>query len=83
MTAKEKSFDQALSRLEVIVKELENGQLSLESALELFAEGVTLSKVCTKKLEQAEKKISRLINDSQGQPVLIPMTDTLSVGGLD
>jgi len=83
MTAKEKSFDQALSRLEVIVKELENGQLSLESALELFAEGVTLSKICTKKLEQAEKKISRLINDSQGQPVLIPMTDTLSVGGLD
>ena len=83
MTAKEKSFDQALSRLEVIVRELENGQLSLESALELFAEGVTLSKVCTKKLEQAEKKISRLINDSQGQPVLIPMTDTLSVGGLD
>ena len=83
MTTKEKSFDQALSRLEVIVRELENGQLSLENALELFAEGVTLSKVCTKKLEQAEKKISRLITDSQGQPMLISMTDTLSEGGLD
>ena len=82
MTAKEKSFDQALSRLEVIVRELENGQLSLETALELFAEGVTLSKVCTKKLEQAEKKISRLITDSHGQPILVPMTDTLSEGGL-
>ena len=83
MTTKEKSFDQALSRLEVIVRELENGQIALESALELFAEGVILSKVCNKKLEQAEKKISRLIIDSQGQPILVPMTDTLSEGGLD
>ncbi|ACV63380.1 exodeoxyribonuclease VII, small subunit [Desulfofarcimen acetoxidans DSM 771] len=83
MTTREMNFDQALSRLEVIVRELENGQLPLENALELFAEGVALSKVCNKKLEQAEKKISRLITDSQGQPVLVRATGTLSEGGLD
>ncbi len=54
------NFDESLSRLETIARELELGDLSLEESLELFEEGMTLSKVCVKKLEEAEKKIEIL-----------------------
>lgn len=54
------SFDESLSRLETIARELELGDLSLEQSLELFEEGMVLSKQCVKRLEEAEKKIEIL-----------------------
>lgn len=60
------SFEEALSRLETVVRKLEDGRLSLEESLELFAEGVELSKVCSKHLEDAEQRISVLVADANG-----------------
>ena len=45
-------FETALKRLEEIVKKLENGELSLDSALQLFEEGIKLSRFCHTKLEE-------------------------------
>ena len=59
-------FEKALERLEKIVEELESGDLALEEALKRYEEGVKLSRACTKKLTEAEKKIetlTRTLND--------------------
>jgi len=61
-----KDFEQALKRLEEIVAELEKGELALERALELFEEGIKISRLCGKKLEEAERKVEILVRDSQG-----------------
>ena len=53
----EKKFEAALSRLEEIVKELEAGELPLEQSLKLFEEGIKLSRVCNKRLEDAERAL--------------------------
>ena len=61
-----KDFEQALKRLEEIVGELEKGELALERAVELFEEGIKVSRMCGEKLEEAERKVELLIKDSQG-----------------
>jgi exodeoxyribonuclease VII small subunit len=63
---KTKDFESALQRLEEIVKRLESGDLPLASALELFEEGVTLSRFCHTKLEEAERKVEILVKKSDG-----------------
>ncbi len=61
MTTKKKlTFEQALSRLEEIVSQLESGEISLEESLKSFEEGKQLVKLCLTKLEEAEKKIQKL-----------------------
>lgn len=50
-------FEEAIKRLEEIVRILEKGEVSLDDSLSLFEEGVTLRKFCTKRLSEAEKKI--------------------------
>ncbi|ABO49610.1 Exodeoxyribonuclease VII small subunit [Desulforamulus reducens MI-1] len=65
MKAEKKTFEEALARLEQVVRELELTQLPLDQALELFAEGITLSKYCNSCLEQAEQKISMLMADGE------------------
>jgi exodeoxyribonuclease VII small subunit len=59
----EKSFDveASLARIEVIVKTLETGKLSLQENLALFEEATTLIKQVEKALQDAEKKINELI----------------------
>jgi len=65
MTDKERpSFEKALSRLEEIVKELEDETISLEESIELYEEGIRLSKICTETLEQAELRIEK-VHDQQ------------------
>lgn len=61
-----KDFEQALKRLEEIVAELEKGELALERALELFEEGIGISRLCGEKLEEAERKVEMLVKDSRG-----------------
>jgi exodeoxyribonuclease VII small subunit len=60
-------FETSLRKLEEIVKKLEGGDLSLDSALELFEEGVKLSRFCHSKLEQAERRVEILLKNSSGQ----------------
>ena len=60
-------FESALKKLEEIVKKLESGELSLDSALELFEEGIKLSRFCHTKLEQAERRVEILLKTESGQ----------------
>ena len=55
------SFEQSLSELEKVVKELEAGELPLERSLELFEKGMGLSDTCRKQLEAAETRVEILL----------------------
>ncbi len=61
-----KTFEQSMKQLEQIVQELESGDLPLEKAIKKFEEGVQLSKFCSKKLDETEKKITILLQDQEG-----------------
>lgn len=60
------TFEEAIERLEVIVSQLENGDVPLEKAIDLFQEGMKMSQLCGAKLEQVEKKIEVLIESESG-----------------
>lgn len=63
---KEIKFEDAMKKLEEIATELESGKLDLDESVEKFEEGMKLSKDCSKMLEEAEKKITILIqNDGE------------------
>ncbi len=62
----ELSFEQAMDKLEEIVSKLESGDVPLETAIELFQEGMKLSQLCGSKLEQVESKIEMLLETDQG-----------------
>jgi exodeoxyribonuclease VII small subunit len=70
----EQKFEDAFRKLESIVKKLENGNLSLEESLKAFEEGVRLSRFCSKKLDEAEKKVEILLKDSNGRLVPKPFS---------
>jgi exodeoxyribonuclease VII small subunit len=57
----EMSFEDAMEKLESLVKRLEGGSSSLEESIKMFEEGMSLLKFCDTKLEQAEHKIEKLI----------------------
>ncbi|UCD32576.1 MAG: exodeoxyribonuclease VII small subunit [Desulfobacterales bacterium] len=61
-----KTFEQAIQKLEQIVQELEYGDQPLEKALNKFEEGVKLSKFCSEKLDETEKKVTILLQDQKG-----------------
>lgn len=65
-----KSFEASLEALEQIVRELEQGDLPLEKSLELFEQGIRLSRECQERLGQAERRIEILLRDNQGRPVV-------------
>ena len=60
-------FEDALEKLEGIVKEMEKGDLKLEDSLTLFSQGVVLSQLCLGKLNTAEKEIDTLLQKEQGK----------------
>jgi len=66
------SFESGLDRLEKIVKELENGNLPLERALELFEEGMKLSENCRRQLDSAEGRIEMLVRKADGRAATEP-----------
>ncbi|MBE6632229.1 MAG: exodeoxyribonuclease VII small subunit [Ruminococcaceae bacterium] len=61
------SFEEAIARLENIVRALESGTAPLDSSLELFEEGVSLVKLCNEKLDNVEQKIKILIKGKDGE----------------
>lgn len=67
-----KTFEQALKQLEQIVQDLESGDMPLEKAIKKFEEGIHLSKFCTEKLDETEKRITILIQDSGGKVSEMP-----------
>ena len=58
--AKEK-FEEALGRLEDIVKRMEAGDMTLEESLKAFEEGIKLARLCSRKLDEAERRVEVLI----------------------
>ena len=61
----EKSYEKSLERLEEIAKILEEGGQHLEKSVELFAEGTALISACGKYLDEAEQKITRLLDNGE------------------
>jgi exodeoxyribonuclease VII small subunit len=70
MAEKQKTFEASLQELERIVRNLENGDLSLEESLKLFEDGVKISRQCQERLNQAERRIEILMKDTDGNPTL-------------
>jgi exodeoxyribonuclease VII small subunit len=63
---KKHTFEQSLRRLEEIVNQLEQGDVSLEESIKMYEEGMLLSKACIEKLTQSELKLKKLGKDMQG-----------------
>ena len=63
---RKKTFEDALSQLESIISQLENGDLPLEESLKLFEEGMKLSRFCNQKLNEARKKVEVLLKENGG-----------------
>lgn len=62
--SKEENFEELVKKLEDITNKLEKEQLSLDESVKLFEEGMKISKSCNSKLEEAEQKITILINEN-------------------
>jgi exodeoxyribonuclease VII small subunit len=69
-------FEEALKKLEKIVEDLENGDLSLDEALKKYQEGLELSRLCSQRLENAKKKIDVLVKNKKGEFELKPLDET-------
>ena len=64
---KEKTFDDAMKDLEGIVQKLEQGDVPLEEALDQFQEGISLSRYCKRIIEDAEKTVTRMVNEDNSE----------------
>ncbi len=62
-----KTFEESLDELEKIASNLESGNLGLDEAIKEFEKGMKLSKECSKKLDEAEKKINILVQGENGE----------------
>ena len=65
-------FEKSFQQLEKIVQRLEAEELPLDESLQLFEEGIRLSRFCHQRLEEVEKKIELILADAKGQPVIQP-----------
>ncbi len=70
--AKADSFEKNLERLDAIVRQLEDAELPLEKALQLYEEGMKLSEVCHQQLEEAEGRVEILMKKAGGKVVTEP-----------
>ena len=69
------SFEQALKRIDEIVKHLERGDAALEQSLALFEEGTALIRSCGKMLDEAEQKVVKLRKGEDGAPIELPFDE--------
>ena len=71
-TRRPNEFEKAFQNLEKIVQRLEGEEMPLDESLQLFEEGIRLSRFCHQRLEEVEKKIELILADAKGQPVTEP-----------
>lgn len=69
------SFEEALSALEIIVRQLESGKVKLEDAVSAYERGIKLKNICEEKLKAAKSKIDLLVISSDGKPVGVESFD--------
>ena len=77
--AKER-FEDALNKLEKVVSQLEEGDISLEESLKLFEEGIRLSRSCNQKLDEAEKRVEILLKSEEGTIKAKPFAPSINSG---
>jgi len=65
--AGKQTFEKAMQQLEQIVQELESGDLPLEKAIRKFEEGIRLTRFCTEKLDETEKRVTLLMEGADNQ----------------
>lgn len=82
MTKKEKSvpFEKAMDRLETIVNQLEDGELSLDKSLDSFEEGMQLAKQCEDQLLQAEGRVEKIMKEFNSEKTVTLSDDELDPG---
>jgi exodeoxyribonuclease VII small subunit len=68
-------FEKAFQNLEKIVQRLEAEEMPLDESLQLFEEGIRLSRFCHQRLEEVEKKIELILADAKGAPVTEPFDE--------
>lgn len=73
-----KNFEEAINELEGIVEKLEKGELPLDESIEVFQKGIELSKFCSKRLDEVERKISILVEDEKGAIKEVPFENNYS-----
>ncbi len=66
----ERTFEQAMKRLEEIVERMENGDLPLDESLALFEEGIGLSRTCSGRLNDVEGRIQKMVRIEDGKFIL-------------
>ena len=69
------TFEKAMEQLEKIVETMESGALSLEQSLKQFEEGMHLTQFCARKLDETEKKISIILEKTDGTIEEVPFDD--------
>lgn len=69
MSENNNNFEENMKQLEQIANELEKGDLDLDTSVKKFEEGMRISKECSDMLEKAEKRITMLIKNSNGELV--------------
>jgi exodeoxyribonuclease VII small subunit len=67
----EAKFEEALAKLEEIVRKMEQGELTLDESLASFEEGIRLARLCARKLDEAERRIEILLK-KEGDPEVKP-----------
>ena len=77
------SFEKALERLQEIVAEMEDPEKGLEASLELFEEGVALSRFCRGRIDEIEKRVEVVLKETAGTLVTEPLEDELDEDALD
>lgn len=73
MTEQSIRFEEAIAKLEEVVRKLETGDVPLEDAIELYKEGMKLSAVCQGKLQHAEQQLMTVINQEGQTEVFEPV----------
>ncbi len=76
-------FEKSFQQLEKIVQRLESEELPLDESLQLFEEGIRLSRFCHKRLEDVEKKIELILADAKGEPRTEEFDASQSLEGQD
>jgi exodeoxyribonuclease VII small subunit len=74
-TSENGDFETSLATLERIVRELERGEMPLEKSLELFEQGIRLSRECHERLNAAERRIEILLRGPDGRPNVVSGLD--------
>ena len=64
MEKKEKTFEEKLNELEEIVKELENGNVDLDSAIKKYTDAMNIARECSEKLDNAQKAVNEILKEN-------------------